>query len=212
MSVVAVNYYSEHKETVAEACRRLHAEGVKVSEAAVEIGFSSSAALRQFLLSRGAECPWPVRQSQRNVDKGITRTHLQHYVLMRCAGEPAARAAKFLGHTTEGMRRALISRAPDLLETLQAAVDKRQRDRRALKRPVAKDRNLRYHKGEVIKRTGADGKVEKRCSYCKQWKPHDKEHFNFSLSRQAFQSQCRSCQSALLNAFHRSKQSAIKKY
>lgn len=113
---IASDYYARTGESVIEACKRLHAEGIKVDRAAQLIGFCSSSDLRKWLSKRELPCPWPKNP---HPNRGrppikITDAMMEQYAALRHSGVSAQEAAESVGKSPTHIRHAIYSRRPDI--------------------------------------------------------------------------------------------------
>lgn len=113
---IASDYYARTGESVIEAVKRLHTEGIKVERAAQQIGFYSSSDLRKWLSKRGLSCPWPKKP---HPNRGrppikITDAMMEQYAALRHSGVSAPEAAKAVGKSPTHIRHAIHARRPDI--------------------------------------------------------------------------------------------------
>lgn len=143
---IASDYYARTGESVIEACKRLHTEGIKVDRASQLIGFCSSSDLRKWLSKRDLPCPWPKKP---HPNRGrppikITDAMMEQYAALRHSGVPAPEAAKAVGKSPTHIRHAIYARRPDIkLPIGKQAGEPWSRSRSSSRRVSADARNDR---------------------------------------------------------------------
>ena len=119
---IASDYLRDAGETVGQACKRLHANGVRIEEASRQIGYACGTELRKYFERRGLECPWPpVRPGRGHPPIQIPDSELEEYV--RLIVEEKLRCAQAAGRfkrTVNAMYGAVQRRRPDLMERLRS--------------------------------------------------------------------------------------------
>lgn len=117
MATIAEQYFIDTTETVAEACKSMHANGISIERASQIIGYASSSDMRKYLRRRNLVCPWPTTQSDKRRGKPpykIKDAAMEKYVELRTAGVTAKEAAKKVGHDPDQLRVAIHTRRKDL--------------------------------------------------------------------------------------------------
>lgn len=113
---IADDYFAETGETVGQAAKRLHAEGINVERASHMIGYSTSSDLRKYLRRRGMHCPWPLKPVpvQGKPPRKVTDEMIERYAELRLSGLPACDAIERAGVSRSTIHVALRRRRPDL--------------------------------------------------------------------------------------------------
>lgn len=112
---IASEYLADTGETVGAAVQRMYKAGIKIENAAHQIGYGTSSDLRNYLERRKLECPWPRGRGFPHRGRPpikITEQVLDRYCEMRIAGMKSMDACKRLGQSERSIYCALKRSRP----------------------------------------------------------------------------------------------------
>lgn len=118
-NTIAHQYFQDTGETVGQAVERMYGAGYSIAHASAEIGYSTSAELRQVLQRRGLDCPWPPgRPAYYRHRDAIRPTMVDQYIALRRRGYTCADAAQRVGRSEGGLREAVRRMRPEVYAEL----------------------------------------------------------------------------------------------